>query len=80
MVDLVQSEDGGEFLIDEGVYDSRNGFWRPMFQRFFDAEMCQCAGDDLRRTSVAGELILQSLDGVCLFAAELANSASSDAP
>lgn len=80
MVDLVQGKNGGEFLIDEGVYDSRDGFWRPMFQGFFDAEVCQCAGNDLRRTAVAGELVLQSLDRICLFAAGLANVASSDSP
>jgi hypothetical protein len=62
VVDFVEGDDGGEFLVGEGFNDAGDGFAGPVLEGLFEAEFVERAGDDLRRGAVAGELVLERFD------------------
>lgn len=67
VVDLVEGEDGGEFLVGEGADDGADGFGGPVLERLFEFEVVEGAGYGLGGAAIAGELVLEGFDwiGLC---------------
>ena len=63
MVDFVEGDDGGEFDGDEGRDDGGDGVGGPGFERLFEGQGVERAGDDGGGGAVAGELRLEGVDG-----------------
>ncbi|PMB72390.1 hypothetical protein BM221_002493 [Beauveria bassiana] len=63
VVNLVERNDGGEFLVDEGVDDALNGCVGPLLERLLESDAVKRAVDNGHRGAVARELELQRLGG-----------------
>ena len=63
VVDFVQGDDGGEFYGDEGGYHGANCGAVPCFQGGFETEEVEGVGYGRRGGAVAGELVLEGVNG-----------------
>jgi hypothetical protein len=63
VVDFVEGDDGGEFLVGEGVDDALDGFVGPFLEGLLEGEAVETAGYDGGGGAIARELVLEGFDG-----------------
>jgi hypothetical protein len=63
VINFIEGDDGGKFLVGKGVNDALDGFVGPFLKGLFEGEAVETAGYDGGGGAVAGELVLESFDG-----------------